>query len=1044
MKKKIGLFVILAMLLVGLASCGSDDKTDKTKPVFSDATNGVLPEKNILVKTKTSEEDLLKDVTATDDMDGNVTVVVALGDFDFNKVGQYVLTYTAADKAGNVATATRTINVIDTVSPYFEYANAQTGKLPAFEALQYAPLDLLALEYLSVIDNYDTDLKATVKNDGGFNVEVAGTYTVTYVVKDSSGNETTAERDITLLPAVKYTEDVLKINDETHAAQFNNPNAMIDSGDGYGMGLRKINAVQVMTKAFYLEQLETLYTNYPSNANRPFLPYGVAVVLDANYKPVLVRNASYAIEAVYNQETETWDLHKGQDLTFIDATVGNTTTPAGILGGDFESYIPDGGFVLMCGSPLGGTNDTCKIFLLKNLLADAFTGGALSWDFVEGVATELLPKAQFEYIENYTTYYPQPDALDTPELKMEKHILSWQSISGAKEYVLYINGEMVLTTTTTTIKMIDLNLAPSADGETYQITIQAISSDIRYYGDSNMSEVLDYAMPNSQELSAPAIRLEENMLVWDEVEGAAGYAIYATQLGEPVLVATVTTLTYDLKDSEMVRKLIANAKISVKALGDDVEYLDSEFSNSVVYYCGIEQVIVINGEKQPVIVTTTADYFARRNDATEIGYANQSYLYLITDADQITSSHVEAYSFLVLFDKNGVVKAIINILNTTKQYYNYQWVDAASINYTSNASQIAPLVNILEAGDQLLIGRTGGTFTINGTMPTTAGRNVLANYFWGAYTSATDPWRSEHTIETFPSFEIKLANTSQLEAPVLTVDGSIISWETVNGAETYDIYVNDALVAENMNTNAFDLLDYVSSIGKSGAIGINYTDVKVHVVAKAQTKEDSEKVTHTYRLATQVTDGTHQLDVTYNLENALWNGGSGANCRLNDTVSSLFNGASYKRALDTYVKKGANYANNAYQAFMQNGIIVVLDKDLQVKQVRFGYVTAASIDKDYHITTPTTWNNNTVNATTGGGNFLNLENEIEDTDYVIIVTNCGSKNQLKAVCALFVNTNVESVITAKTAITDASLSDTRVDLAHTEYQIRYTITEVVE
>ena len=43
MKKKIGLFVILAMLLIGLASCGPDDKTDKTKPVFSDATNGVLP-----------------------------------------------------------------------------------------------------------------------------------------------------------------------------------------------------------------------------------------------------------------------------------------------------------------------------------------------------------------------------------------------------------------------------------------------------------------------------------------------------------------------------------------------------------------------------------------------------------------------------------------------------------------------------------------------------------------------------------------------------------------------------------------------------------------------------------------------------------------------------------------------------------------------------------------------------------------------------------------------------------------------------------------
>ena len=169
--KKLSFVVMLAIVLVSLVSCVL--VSDGQAPVFKDAINNVLPEKNILVKTKTSEDDLISDVTATDDVDGNVVVVVTLGNFDYNVVGQYTLTYTAADAAGNVATATRIVNVVDTISPYFEYANSQTNKLPNHEMLQYSDCDLLALEYLSVIDNYDKGLVATVSDDGGFNKDVA-------------------------------------------------------------------------------------------------------------------------------------------------------------------------------------------------------------------------------------------------------------------------------------------------------------------------------------------------------------------------------------------------------------------------------------------------------------------------------------------------------------------------------------------------------------------------------------------------------------------------------------------------------------------------------------------------------------------------------------------------------------------------------------------------------------------------------------------------------------------------------------------------------
>ena len=1037
--KKLSFVVMLAIVLVSLVSCFGENTADKKAPVFENAIDNVLPEKNILVKTKTSEEDLIADVTATDEVDGKVVVVVTLGNFDYTVVGKYTLTYTAVDAAGNVATATRIVNVIDTISPYFEYANSQNNKLPAHEMLQYTDCDLLELEYLTVIDNYDKDLVATVADNGGFNKDVAGTYTVTYSVKDSSGNETTAQRDIMVNPAVKYIEDVLRINGESHPAKYNDENALKDNGSG--LALRSENTVFVMSGEFYNAQIEANVASYAKNGGSPFLPYGVAVIVDANFKPVLVRNAAYAIEAIYDAENSAWKVQKGQDLTFIDSTTPSASA-VGILGGDFQSYIPEGGYVLLAGSALGGNLDTNKIFLIKNLLASSFGGGALGWDAVEGVANELLAAAQFEFVEDYTTYYPQPAAIEAPVLTMANHVLSWTKATGAKAYELYINGELVLTTTATSVKMIDLGLEPSAEGEHYEITVKALTEDVRYYGDSALSEVLEYAMPNSTELSAPVVELNEGILTWEAIEGAVKYEIYAKQLGDAVLLGESTECSFDLTQNEEVKKLIANANIYVKAIGDNVEYLDSGLSEAVVYFCSVEKVIVINGEKQPIIETTADDYFARRNDTSEVGYVSKSYLYLITDAQNIVSTYNEAYSFLVLFDKTGAVKAMINILATTQQYHNYEWKTPAEIGYTANSAQIAPLLNIISEGDQLLIGRTGGTFTINGSMVRNNGRDVVANYFWGQFVEGgSDPWRAEHTITEYPTFKIKLANSSQLESPVVTANGSVVSWEAVDGAQSYEVYVNDTLAATITETS-YDVVSYLGTIGKTAEKGVNYTDVKVKVIAKAEGKEDSEPAIKNYRFSAQLTDGTNNLNVNVNVTSVFYNAGSGASCRLTDNVSSLLTGAKYKEAVDTYVKDKSAYANNAYHAFMQNGIIVILDKDLNVKQIRFGYVNASQIDGEYNITAPTTWNNNTVNATNGGGNFLNIENEVEDTDYVVIITNAGSKAQLKAACALFINSDVEAVITQKTSITADSLVETRVDLANAEYQIVYTVAEV--
>lgn len=1031
--KKIRLFIIAFLLMIGLVGLASCTKTDTTKPVFKDAVNDVLPEKNILVKTNTTADDLLADVSATDDVDGNVKVVVELGDFDFNKVGQYTIYYSASDEAGNLAKVSRKINVIDTIAPYFEYANAQSGKLPDVETLQYVEVDLLSLDYLSIIDNYDTNLTATIENDGGFNYEVSGKYTVTYAVTDSSNNKTTATRDITVTPGIKYVEDVLKINGESHAAVMNDQDALVDSGSG--LHLRLKNVIQVMTKEFYLQQIELNTSSYTNNGGAPYLPFGVAVVLDADYKPVLVRNATYAIEAV--KTDAGWELHKGQDLTFVDKSAPDANEPVGVLGGNFASYIPDGGYVLLAGAPLGGNLDTCKIFLIKNLLSDTFNGGALGWEAVEDVATGLLEKAQFSFVEDDTTIYPKPDAMEAPVLRMDNHVLSWEAVTGAKEYEIYVDGELKLTTTQTSVKMIDLELEPSLEGESYKIKVKAITSDIRKYSDSDFSDELSYEMPNAQTLSAPEIQIEDGIVSWEEVNGAKEYEVYAQQVGDLITLGKVSTTSFNLKECVELQKLVANAHILVRAIGDGTEWLDSDLSNSAVYFCGIEQVIVIGEDRYLVIVTTAADYLARRNDTTDLGYATKSYLYLITDAHNFKAGDVEANGELVLFDKTGNVKAVLNALADQKQYFNGEWVDSTTFSYNAS-KQIDALISILAEGDQLLIGRSGGNFTINGHN-TTDGRNVVANYYWGAYDGSADPFRAEHTVDSFPQFAIKPANAQQLEAPTLTIDGTNLTWEEVDGATGYEIWINGTL-EETVNVTTFDLAKYATSIGKSGAAAVNYSDLTVAVVATGDDKEDSEKITKTYRIAAQITDGTTSLNVNYNLENTLWNGGSGANFRLNDLVAVLFTGASYKNAVTAYAS-GPNYASNGQHIWLNNSIVVVLDSSLKVKKVRFGFAAAYEIDQEYNITVPSTWDNAGAPSTNGAGNLLNLENEIADDEYVLITANAGSKAQLTLCAKLFVNSNADAVM-AKTAIGDASLVETRIDFANTQYQIKLTVTEV--
>ena len=117
--------------------------------------------------------------TAFDEFHGD-TPVTSSSDVDTSTVGSYSVTYSATDKDGNSATATRVVNVVDTTAPVITVL----GDNPATVELGTAYTDAGATA---------TDLSGdiTVTTTGSVDTDTLGTYTLTYSASDASGNEAT-------------------------------------------------------------------------------------------------------------------------------------------------------------------------------------------------------------------------------------------------------------------------------------------------------------------------------------------------------------------------------------------------------------------------------------------------------------------------------------------------------------------------------------------------------------------------------------------------------------------------------------------------------------------------------------------------------------------------------------------------------------------------------------------------------------------------------------------------------------------------------------
>ena len=164
---------------------------DTTAPVIT--VNGADP---LTVECGTAFTD--PGASATDQCVGSVTVT-ASGTVNTAIPGSYMLMYTADDGSGNTATATRVVNVVDTTAPVITVNGAD-------------PLTVECGTAFTDPGASATDQcvgSVTVATSGTVNTAIPGTYTITYIAQDGTGNTATATRTVNV---VDTTAPVITVN----------------------------------------------------------------------------------------------------------------------------------------------------------------------------------------------------------------------------------------------------------------------------------------------------------------------------------------------------------------------------------------------------------------------------------------------------------------------------------------------------------------------------------------------------------------------------------------------------------------------------------------------------------------------------------------------------------------------------------------------------------------------------------------------------------------------------------------------------------------
>ena len=748
------------------------------------------------------------------------------------------------------ATTTTTTKNNDTLAPVFK--DLVDGKIVALSHLKGETVDFL--KGLRAIDNVTEteNVVISIKDFGGYDKDVVGTYTLTYAAKDEAGNESTVERLVTVKPTVIKSYPALVINDvavpyigEGKTGTIGGEEYTIDKAfvsTSLGISCGRIDQLTLLSYA----KFQTLFAaaqasgQWENNGNDPFMSYGALVALDSNYSPVYLRLSKGAAMEVLPSN----DLVYGEEASFSGTAAAKTK--AGLLANldttlaGFVANGTDVAYVGIVGNPTGGAEDFAITKLINGVFWTEYVKGAV---YKDNRDIESIVGLKGEINDDYKLVVEKPANLEAPTFTIEKSAIKFTGIDGAKEYLVYVDG---LATTFTIanlgagqlheVSLIGAN-GLGLEAGTYQVSIQAITKDYLKWSDSDVSEAVTYVQEALIAIkTAPVIAVNGDNLEWEAVEGAASYDVYVnvTGVATKVFVGNTTNTSYAIAGLKETYKNFVS--LYVVAVGDET-HANSSASNQVVYDFANVKPLAIDGFEYKALATTWEDYFSRRNETYNLGssltgYSGAPYIFLLENFGEYKNSTdatlnalvKEVFSTVVLLDKDNSVKYVNNIFNNFV-YKNGQW-EVVSTTPAGNTDNLAGIKDVLAATDKLLVFKNGNTMTIfaeDGVSTLKVGiRHIGAHHFVAnseTYNTldSTTAWKTTDATKLVDPSQVEVSFlasfTEKLAKPVLTLNKNtgVINWETVDGAIKYVLTINKEEIELDLTVNTFDITTKVTN-----------------------------------------------------------------------------------------------------------------------------------------------------------------------------------------------------------------------------------------
>ncbi|ERJ12760.1 immunoglobulin-like domain-containing protein [Haloplasma contractile] len=167
----------------------------------------VLEENRLIIEVNSVTPDWSSYVGVSDNYYGlnELDIEINKNGVDINQLGTYNIDITVSDPSNNESTASITVEVRDTTSPFISKNKPITIEvLSNLDEINWS-------DYIEFDDNYDEVLNQTVDTEA-INLEQLGAYLVLFTVTDSSGNEIIHQETVhivdTIKPIINGTNDV--------------------------------------------------------------------------------------------------------------------------------------------------------------------------------------------------------------------------------------------------------------------------------------------------------------------------------------------------------------------------------------------------------------------------------------------------------------------------------------------------------------------------------------------------------------------------------------------------------------------------------------------------------------------------------------------------------------------------------------------------------------------------------------------------------------------------------------------------------------------